>query len=158
MAPSRDNQPIHPIHPIHPIPSTYRFECSIVRFGISSPSARHQLVIKQHTGSLASPMQAESKLAWKGSTSTFENQKRWTSVFVTFNSLSEVQSSFKSRQSQVHPILSHPLIGSRVQQHSFVIWNRLTLQGPKRTHWVNKHRHRRNVAFHYFFDYHDFHH
>merc|ERR1712208_184768 len=27
------------------IPSTYRFACSIVRFGISSSSARHQLVI-----------------------------------------------------------------------------------------------------------------
>ena len=26
-------------------PATYRFECSIVRFGISSPSVRHQLVI-----------------------------------------------------------------------------------------------------------------
>merc|ERR1712208_996 len=29
----------------HPIPSTYRLECSIVRFGISSSSVRHQFVI-----------------------------------------------------------------------------------------------------------------
>merc|ERR1712208_129342 len=31
--------------PIPNHPTTYRFECSIVRFGISSPSACHQLVI-----------------------------------------------------------------------------------------------------------------
>ena len=40
MAPSRDNHPIRPTNQ-----PTYRFECSIVRFAISSSSARHQFVI-----------------------------------------------------------------------------------------------------------------